>query len=121
MQRIKGCREIKEWITGFDAFPPFVLVVGLAGCGAVFVGFVSNPGVVPSSISGTITIVHLGFSADSSGAVVNVTLVTLVDLGSTSTMAFCGDERTLFPVDQTLKVEFTNGTLCSTLVSVAVL
>jgi hypothetical protein len=43
------------------------LVVGLAGCGAVFVGFVSNPGVVPSSMSGTVTIVFLGIPADANG------------------------------------------------------
>jgi hypothetical protein len=99
----------------------FLLVAGLAGCGAVLVGFVSNPEVVPSSISGTVTIVYLGFSADSNGSVVNVTQVTLVNVGGANTMAFCGDQRTLFPVDQSLKVEFTNGTLCSTLVSVALL
>jgi hypothetical protein len=96
----------------------FVLVVGLAGCGAVFVGFVSNPGVVPSTISGTVAIVHLGFSADGDGTIVNVTQVTLVTPGIANTMAFCGDQRTLFPVNQSLRVEFTNGTLCSTLVSV---
>lgn len=97
------------------------VVVGLAGCGAVFIGFVSNPGVVPSSMSGTVTIVFLGFSANSNGAVVNVTQVTLVNLNGTNSMAFCGDQRTLFPVNQSLKVEFTNGTLCSTLVSVALI
>lgn len=95
-----------------------LLVTVLAGCGAVFVGFVSNPGVVSSSISGTVTIVFLGFSADSNGTVVNVTQVTLVNLGIAKTTAFCGDQRTLFPINQNLKVEFTNGTLCSTLVSV---
>ena len=95
-----------------------VLVVGLSGCGAVFVGFVSNPGVVPSSLSGTVTVVFLGISADANGTVVNVTQVTLVDLGIAKTLAFCGDQRTLFPINQSLKVEFTNGTLCSNLVSV---
>ena len=95
-----------------------VLVTVLAGCGAVFVGFVSNPGVVPSSISGKVTIVSLGFSADANGTVVNVTQVTLVNLGVAKTMAFCGDQQTLFPINQSLKVEFTNGTLCSNLVSV---
>jgi hypothetical protein len=95
-----------------------VLVVGLPGCGAVFVGFVSNPGVVPSSISGTVTIVFLGFSADGNGTVVNVTQVTLVNLGIAKTLAFCGDQRTLFPINQSLKVEFTKGTVCSNLVSV---
>jgi hypothetical protein len=109
-------------MTRFGLLPLiFVLAAGLAGCGTVFVGFVSNPGVVPSSISGTVTIVHLGFSSDSNGAVVNVTQVTFVNPGMTRTLAFCGDQRTLLPVDQSLKVEFTNGTLCSTLVSVALL
>ena len=51
-------------------------------------GFVSNPEVVPSSISGTVTIVYLGFSADSNGSVVNVTQVTLVNVGGANTMAF---------------------------------
>lgn len=96
----------------------FVLVVGLSGCGAVFVGFVSNPGVVPSSINGTVTIVSLGFSVDGNGTMANVTEVTLVNLGTANTVAFCGDQRTLFPINQSIKVEFTNGTLCSTLVSV---
>ncbi len=96
-----------------------VLVVGLASCGAVFVGFVSNPGgVVPSSISGTVIVVHLGFSADSNGTIVNVTQVTLVNLDTANSMAFCGDQQTLFPMNQTVKVEFTTGALCSTLVSV---
>ena len=77
------------------------LVAGLAGCGAVFVGFVSNPGVVPSSISGTVTIVFLGISADANGTVVNVTQVTLVNLGVAKTMAFCGDQE---PYSQSIRV-----------------
>ena len=113
------------WKVKMTRFVPlglmFVLVVGLAGCGAVFVGFVSNPGAVPSTISGTVIIVHLGFSADGNGSIVNVTQVTLVNLGIANTMAFCGDEQSLFPINQSLKVEFANGTLCSTLVSVVFL
>jgi uncharacterized protein YceK len=95
-----------------------VIIFALTGCGTVFVGFVSNPGVTPSNISGTVTIVDLGFVADGQGAIVNVTLVTLVNLSITKTMTFCGDRQTLFPINQSLKVEFTNGTLCSNLVSV---
>lgn len=96
-----------------------VLIFMLTGCGAVFVGFVSNPGGVPSSVSGTVTIVHLGFVDDGQGTVANVTIVTLVDLGLARTISFCGDQQTLFPINQTLRAEFTSGTLCSTLVSVA--
>ena len=95
-----------------------VLVFALTGCGAVFVGFVSNPGVVSSSVSGTVTIVQLGFVADSQGAIANVTLVTLVDPGLVRTVTFCGDQRTFFPINQDVKAEFTGGTLCSTLTSV---
>lgn len=98
-----------------------VLVVGLAGCGAVFVGFVSNPSVVPSTITGTVIIVHLGFSADGNGTIINVTQVTLLNQGIANSMAFCGDQQSLFPINQSLKVEFTNGTLCSNLVNVVFL
>ena len=97
-----------------------VLIFMLAGCGAVFVGFVSNPG-FPSSVSGTVTVVHLGFVDDGQGTITNVTMVTLVDLGFVKTITFCGDQQTLFPINQTLRAEFTSGTLCSTLVSVAFL
>jgi len=98
--------------------PLLALVVVLAGCGAVFVGFVSNPGVVPSSISGTVTIVQLGFAADGLGNVVNVTLVTLVDLSMAKTMSFCGDQRTYFPLNHSVRADYTSGTLCATLVTV---
>ena len=96
----------------------FVLILVLTGCGAVFVGFVSNPDVVPSSITGTVTIVQLGFVSDGLGTIANVTLVSFVDSGMTKSVTFCGDQQNLFPINQTLKAEFTKGTLCSTLVTV---
>jgi|SRR5579862_6080059 C4-dicarboxylate transporter len=97
------------------------LVTVLAGCGAVFVGFVSNPGVVPTTMSGTVLIVFLGISADANGTVAQVTQVTLETSGVAKSMAFCGDQRTLFPINQSIKVEFTNGTPCSALVNVAII
>lgn len=96
----------------------FVLVVVLAGCGAVFVGFVSNPGAT-LSITGTVTIVQLGFAGDGQDAIVNVTMVTLVNLGTIKTMNFCGDQQSLFPINQSVRAEFTSGTPCSTVLSVA--
>ena len=85
----------------------------------VLIFVLSNPGVVPCSITGTVTIVHFGFEGDGQGAVENVTVVTLVDLGMVKKVTFCGDQRTFFPINQNLKAKFTSGTLCSTLVSVA--
>lgn len=96
----------------------FVLIFTLTGCGAVFVGFVSNQGVAPSNVSGTVTIVQIGLVSDEQGNIANVTLVTLVDLGLAKTMTFCGDQRTFFPINQSLRAEFTKGTLCSTVVSI---
>jgi hypothetical protein len=97
--------------------PMCVLFAVLAGCEGVFVGFVSTPG-VPLSITGTVTIVQLGFADNAHGTVVSVTLVTLFDLGTTKTMAFCGDQRNQFPINQSLTAQFTSGSLCSTLVTV---
>lgn len=98
-----------------------VFIFTLTGCGAVFVGFVWNPGGVPSSVSGTVTIVELGFVSDEQGDIANVTRVTLVDLGAAKAMTFCGDQRTFFPINQSLRAEFTSGTPCSTVMSVVFL
>jgi hypothetical protein len=97
--------------------PVFVLVVALAGCGAVNVAFVSTPG-GHLTVSGTVVVAQLGFADDGHGTVVGVTLVTLDDLGITKTMAFCGDQRAQFPTNQNLRADFISGTLCSTLVTV---
>src|SRR5271169_3403840 len=100
--------------------PLFALAVVLAGCGAVFVGFVSSPAAA-FSITGTVTVVQLGFADDGHGTVITVTVVTLVDPAVTKTLAFCGDQRSRFPINQRLKAEFASGTLCSTLVAVVFL
>lgn len=89
----------------------------LAGCGAAFVGAVWNPGTTFTT-SGMVTVVQLGVASDGHGTAVAVTLVTLVDVGITKIMTFCGDQRPQFPVGQTVKAEFASGVLCSTVVSV---
>jgi hypothetical protein len=93
----------------------------LSGCGQVFVGFASNPQIAPSTVSGMITIVHLGFATGDGGVEVTFTVVTFVNGGLSNTLDFCGDQRSQFPINQSVKVNFTPGNICSTLVTVVVI
>jgi len=92
----------------------------LTGCGNVFVGFVSNPQ-FPSSTSGKITAVDLGLAHDINGIPLTITTVTLVNDGLASTSNFCGDQRSHFPADQIVRVDFVQETGCLFLVNVVIL
>jgi hypothetical protein len=95
-----------------------VLVVGLlllsAGCGAVLVGGAITTG---TTIQGTVSIVQL---TDVNGNV-QVTAVTLLQSGFSSTMSFCGDQTGRFPLTQTVQVNFNPGQPCSTILFVVVI
>lgn len=101
-------------------FPVLVLTASLllAGCGQVFVGFVSNPHIPSSSVSGIVIVVHLGSANDSNGQPVTLTAVTFSNAGLSNSMNFCGDQRSQFPLNQSVRAQFNPGTLCSNLVSV---
>ena len=43
------------------------------------------------------------------GSTVQVTFVTFLSIGSSSTVGFCGDERDRFPIQQTVRANFTPG------------
>jgi len=87
----------------------------LTGCGQIFVGFVSNPG-NPGSVSGTVIIVQIESTKDLSGVSITVTAVTLSNnTGISSTFNFCGDQRSRFPINQQVRVDFISGSSCSTL------
>jgi hypothetical protein len=84
--------------------------------GSYFVGFVSNPSGT-STITGVVTTVNSGFIADLSG-VTQYTAVTFMNAGSTTAINFCGDQRHLFPIDTTVRAEYTAGIVCFVLVRV---
>ena len=98
---------------------PLMLSVLLSGCGQVFVGFVWNPNGTTGHISGTVISVQLGFIDDRHGTSATFTAVTLVNGGVSTTMNFCGDQRSLFPMNQFVSVDFHNGPYCSTLTAVS--
>jgi hypothetical protein len=101
-------------------FPVLVLTASLllAGCGQAFVGFVSNPQISSSSVSGIVIVVRLGSANDINGQPVTLTAVTFSNAGLSNSVNFCGDQRSQFPLNQSVRAQFTPGTLCSNLVSV---
>ena len=94
--------------------------ITMVACGgSYFVGFVSNP-VGNASITGTVMTVNTGFASDPAG-VTSVTVVTFMTSGVSTVMYFCGDQQTLFPLNQTVQAEYTSGVVCSLLVRVVLI
>ena len=90
----------------------------LTSCGGVVVGFVSNPQIPSSSISGIVILVRLGSANDSDGQPVILTAVTFSNGGLSSNMNFCGDHQSQFSLNRSVRAEFNPGTVCSNLISV---
>jgi hypothetical protein len=91
----------------------------LAGCGQVFVGFVSNPS-NPMHVSGTVSVAQLEFLDDGHSTLINFTAVTFVNAGTGTTINFCGDQRSDFPVGRSAQANFSTGLHCATLIAVVV-
>ena len=84
-----------------------LLITTLIGCGSMFfVGGVINPD--GSTIIGSVCMVQLSNVIDLDGSVVEVTFVTFLQSGISSTMTFCGDQRSQFPMDQTVQSELSS-------------
>jgi hypothetical protein len=98
--------------------PLLFLSVLLASCGQVFVGFVSNPG-SPGRISGTVSVVQVGFVSNGAGTWATITFVTFLNDGRLTSLNFCGDQRSQFPINTFAQVEFNTGVSCSTLIAVS--
>ena len=90
------------------------------GCGQFFFGFVSNPGGTGLHITGTISTVQRGFYDDRHGLSGDFTAVTFVNSGAATTINFCGDQRSQFPIDHIVHADFNTGIYCSTLIAVTV-
>jgi len=87
------------------------------GCGAYFVGFVSNPG-GSQTISGIVNMVQLKSFQNISGETVICTQVTFVNSDTATTINFCGDQQSQFPQGRHVRADFNSGVSCSILVAV---
>ncbi|MBZ5653212.1 MAG: hypothetical protein LAO18_22330 [Acidobacteriia bacterium] len=95
------------------------MTVTLTGCGNVFfVGGAVNPGT--SSVSGMVSVVQISAVIGDSGTTVQVTFVTFLRDGTSSTIGFCGDERSRFPMQQVVRAKFTPGQTCASIVTIVI-
>ena len=86
------------------------------GCGNVFVRGAIETG---STIQGSVTGVQLGNTLNGMETV-QVTFVTLLQNGTSSVIGFCGNQSVLFPLDQTVRVNFNPGHPCATIMVVVI-
>jgi hypothetical protein len=86
-----------------------------AGCGNVFVGGAIRPGV--NTVSGLVSIVQLTIV----DGTVQVTFVTFLENGTSSTFGFCGDQRNRFPMNQNVRTNFNPGQPCGTIVTIVLI
>jgi hypothetical protein len=94
------------------------LVLILPGCGNIFIR-----GALParsSTVSGSVSVVQLGAVIGGNGTTVQVTFVTFLQSGLLSTVEFCGDQRSQFPMQQIVRAEFNPGQPCASIVTVVI-
>jgi hypothetical protein len=101
-------------------FPVVLAGFLLSACGSFFVGFVSNPQIPTSTVTGRVSVVILVSVNDTNGNPLTVTAVTFVNGGLASTSNFCGDQRSQFPMNSTVQASFTKTPDCLSLVNVIV-
>jgi hypothetical protein len=104
-----------------NRLPSLVLVVLLllvsTSCGNVFFRGSIQTG---STITGSVSIVQLSSLMDGTGSV-EVTFVTFLQSGTSSTMGFCGNQTGLFPLNQSVRANFNPGQPCATIITVVIL
>lgn len=95
------------------------LAAGLIACGsAFFVGGAINPGT--STVIGLISVVQVSAVIGDSGSTVQVTFVTFQQNGRSSTIGFCGDESGRFPMQQSVRANFTPGQTCASILTIVI-
>jgi hypothetical protein len=103
--------------------PSLVLIVCLlqvcTGCGNVFIRGAIQPGF--STITGSVSIVQLTGVTGSNGTTVQATFVTFLQAGMSSTIGFCGDQRSQFPLQQMVRADFDSGQPCANIIVVVIL
>ena len=87
------------------------------GCGNVFVSGAIQTG---SRIQGSVSTVQIGSVLNGTGGTVQVTFVTFLENGTSSTIGFCADQTSLFPMNQTVLVNFNPGQPCATVIVVTI-
>jgi hypothetical protein len=95
------------------------LVVVCSDCGNIFVRGALQPGF--STIRGSVSMVQPSTLVSGGGTTVQVTFVTFLQNGASSTVGFCGDQSDQFPIDQMVRTDFTLGQPCNSIIVVVII
>ena len=101
------------------SFLPLCLVLTLSGCGNIFIRGALPAG--SSTVSGSVSVVQLSAVIGENGTTVQVTFVTFLQSGLSSTVGFCGDQRDQFPMQQIVRAAFNPGTPCASIVTIVII
>ena len=93
------------------------LMVASAGCGNVFV----SANFQTSTVSGIVSLVQVSSVVTGDGSTVVVTFVTFFQAAGSTTIGFCGDQQTQFPMDKSIRANFTPGQTCATVVQIVIM
>ena len=93
------------------------VALACSSCGNVDINGAINPG---STITGFVTGVQLSSVIGGNGNTVEVTFVTFFFEGTSSTIGFCGNQLTQFPLNQTMQVNFTPGQTCAAIIVIII-
>lgn len=83
----------------------------------MFIGGAIQTGTIHGSVTG-VTVSNV---MNGTGGTTQVTFVTFFQNSASTTIHFCGDQATQFPINQTVSVNFNSGQVCSVLVAVVIL
>ena len=100
--------------------PPALVVLLLLLCAACETVFLRGAIGTGSTIQGSVSIVQLSNMLNGIGGTVQVTFVTFLQDGTSSTIGFCGDQTGTFPLGQSVRVEFNPGQPCATVIIVVI-
>ena len=95
------------------------LVLTVPGCGNIFIRGAPPAGF--SSVSGSVSVVQLSAIIAGNGTTVQVTFVTFLQAGASSTVAFCGDQRSQFPMQQAVRADFNPGQPCARIITIVII
>ena len=95
-----------------------LLLLLIPGCGNVFVRGSWNGG--KQTVTGVVSVVQWTVVVSGDNVSTQVTVVTLTNDFASSTVSFCGDQRTRFPLNEFAQATFLPGQPCSELFTVVI-
>lgn len=96
------------------------LLLLIPACGNVFVRGFWNGGTQTQTVSGFVSVVQLTVMISGDNVSTQVTVVTLTNNFSSSTVSLCGDRRSQFPINQFAQATFLPGQPCADLFNVVI-